>query len=261
MGVDPFEPNRNCYSCKPCKDLGYIFCDRCERSCCINCIKEHDKLFNLALDFKEKVNSALEYAKDKINSLDNDLRDKDIFVSWTNDINQYLQNMKEKKSEIQDECSNWNTNEIRNEYEKKFIEVGNRHKLEEHIIDNNFYLDQKRLENEMNNKKYYHNINMDSKRIEKNNLQNELNQTKRDNPIRKEQALNTYKAQLRINAENNFIQQKENIDKNPNYQKIEKKLEYSEEEKTKINQYISEVNKIYEYSKVIPEDLINNLLN
>ena len=72
----------------------------------------HKKLFDLVDDFPYKVNSALEYAKEKVSSLDDELRNKDIYISWTSDIYQYLENMKEKKSDIQNECSNWNTNEI-----------------------------------------------------------------------------------------------------------------------------------------------------
>ena len=250
-----------CHSCKDCKRLGKEWCDECDASCCINNMNEHWKLFELVYDFSNKVNNALEYAKEKVNSLDDDLRSKDISVSWTSDIYQYLENMKEEKSNIQNECSNWNTNEIRKEYEEKFRELGNKHQIGIQNINNSFQVRRRELEREMENKKYYHNQNMNSKRNERSNLQDRLYQIKRENPGKKERELNSFKADLRRDKENNFNQQKNNIDRNPNYQKIEKKLEYSEEEKKTMDQYLNEINKIYDYSKVIPGDLITNLLN
>ena len=250
-----------CYSCKRCKEIGKNSCDCCNASCCINNMNEHKKLFELVNDFPNKVNNALEYAKEKVNFLDDDLKSKDIYVSYTSDIYQYLENMKEEKSNIQNECSNWNTNEIRKEYEEKFRELGNKHQIDIQKINNDFQVRRRELEREMENKKYYHNQNMNSKRNERSNLQDRLYQIKRENPGKKERELNSFKADLRRNKENNFNQQKNNIDSNPNYQKIEKKLEYSEEEKKTMDQYLNEINKIYDYSKVIPEDLITNLLN
>ena len=250
-----------CHSCKDCKRLGKEWCDRCDASCCINNMNEHKKLFELVNDFPNKVNNALEYAKEKVNSLDDDLRSKDIYVSYTSDIYQYLENMKEEKSNIQNECSNWNTNEIRKEYEEKFLRLGYWHEEEVVKIRDDFQVRRRELEREMENKKYYHNQNMNSKRNERNTLENRLNQIKRENPSKKERELNSFKEGLRRDKENNFNQQKNNIDREPKYQKIEKKLEYSEEEKKTMEQYLNEINKIYDYSKVIPEDLINNLLN
>ena len=250
-----------CYSCKRCRELGKINCDSCNASCCINNKNAHHKLFDLVNDFPNKVNSALEYAKEKVSSLDNDLRSNDISVSWTSDIFQYLENMKEEKSNIQNECSNWNTDEIRKEYEKKLDELYYMHEEENERILCDFQFSIKKLENEMEYKKYYHNQNMNSKRNERNNLENRLRQIKRENPGKKERELNSFKEGLRRDKENNFNQQKNNIDREPKYQKIEKKLEYSEEEKKTMAQYLNEINKIYDYSKVIPGDLINNLLN
>ena len=42
---------------------------------------------------------------------------------------------------------------------------------------------------------------------------------------------------------------------------MEKKLEYSEGEKKEIEKYFNEINKINEYSKIVPQELIDNLLN
>ena len=171
-----------CYSCKDCKKLGKDSCDSCDASCCINNMNEHWKLFKLVIYFPNKVNNALEYAKEKVSSLDDDLRSKDIYVSYTSDIYQYLENMKEEKSNIQNECSNWNTNEIRKEYEEKVRQLECRHQIDIQKIENDFQVRRRELEREMENKKYYHNQNMNSKRNERSNLQDRLNQIKRENP-------------------------------------------------------------------------------
>ena len=250
-----------CYSCKGCKAIGLETCDNCKDSCCINCINEHGKLMNLLDDFRNEVDGAEEEAKEKTNSLDDELRGKDIYVSWTSDIKDYLQNMKEKKSDIINEYSNFNINEVRNEYERKFLTIRNKHEEDNLRIENDFNQRKRDLERQMENIRYSHNINMNSKRNDKCNLQNKLNQTKSNNQIKKVEALNKFKVQLKQKAENNYNQQKNRIDTDPKYQKEEIKFECSEEEKKKMEQYFTEINKIYEYSKIVPQDLINNLLN
>lgn len=260
--VIPFNSlNYPCYSCKPCKNRGYKTCDGCDASCCIKCINEHKNLMELLSNFRSEVDRAEEEAKEKTNSLDNELRGKDIYVSWTSDIKDYLENMREKKSDIINEYSNFNTNEVRNEYERKFLQIRNHHELDNLRIERDFNERKRDLERQMENIRYSHNINMNSKRNDKNNLQNKLNQTKSNNQTKKVEALNKFKVQLKQNAENNYIQQKNRIDTDPKYQKEEKKFECSEEEKKKMEQYFTEINKIYEYSKIVPQDLINNLLN
>ena len=211
-----------CYSCPYCKSSG--ICDGPGHYPCDKSYDDHRKLFDLVYDFSNKVNNALEYAKEKVNSLDDDLRNKDICVSWTSDIYQYLENMKEKKAEIQDECLKLDTNEIRKKYEKKFDELRNKHELEIQKIDNDFKEKRKELEREIENK-----------RNAKNNLENSLSQIKRENPDKKERELNSFKD--------------------------EKKLEFSEEEKKTMENYLDEICKIYEYSDIIPENLINNLFS
>ena len=48
----------------------------------------------------------------------------------------------------------------------------------------------------MENKKYYHNQNMNSKRNERSNLQDRLYQIKRENPGKKEREINSFKEGL-----------------------------------------------------------------
>ena len=251
----------SCYACKYCKNLGKETCDNCEYSGCVDCINEHKKFEALLNAFPEKVDSALKEAETKTSSFDDELREKDIYVSWTSDIYSYLENMKDKKSEIQNEYSNWNIDEIKNEYEINFKKT--RFKLEEDKckLEHCFYERKKEMENNLEYKKNYHSSNMNSKREEKRILQTKLNATKNENEDKKITIINSFKAQLKSDAENNFIQQKNGIDNNPNYQKQEKKLEYSEGEKKEIEKYFNEINKINEYSKIVPQELIDNLLN
>ena len=210
-----------CYSCPyckhgPCDGPGHYPCDKS--------YDDHRKLFHLVYDFSNKVNNAFEYVKETVKYLNEDLRNKDIKVSWTSDIYQYLENMKETKAEIQDEYLKLDTNEIRKKYEKKFDELRKKHELEIQKINNDFQEKRKKLEREMENK-----------RNAKNNLENKLSQIKIENPGKKERELNSFKD--------------------------EKKLEFSEEEKKTMENYLDEIFKIYEYSEIIPENLINNLFS
>lgn len=249
-----------CYSCKPCIILrGYKCCDNCDQQVCIKNIIEHKKFENSVSQFKNRVNSALEEVEKKINSLDDELRNKDIYVSWSSDIYQYLSNMKDKKEEIQGEYSNWNKNEITNEYNLKFRDLRFKNEEDNRLIEVEYYKRKNNLEKDLENKRLYHNRIMDSKRNEKNNLSNKLVQTKNNNINKKMQVLNSFKIDLKRNADNNYNEQKDRIDQK--YIKKEKKLEYTKEEKETMDKYLNEINKINEYSKIVPKDLINNLLN
>ena len=250
-----------CNSCQYCKKFGYLYCDKCNCRACIDCINEHIKYIDLVSSFSSKVDKALQYISKSVNSLDDDLRNKDIYVIWTSNVEDYLDNMKYKKSEIEDDYSNYNLDDIRSEYDIKFFKVEYQFEDELAWIEKKFIDRKEILIRKMEDIRNYYNNELNSKINTRNNLQNTLNQTRINNPIKKEQELNNYKSQLKSNAEMEYSQKKQIIDENPNYKKSEIKLEYSEEEKNMINQYTNEINKIYEYSKVIPEELINNILN
>ena len=118
-----------------------------------------------------------------MNSFDDDLRRKDIYASWITYVEDYLDNMKNKKSEIEDDYSNdYEKDEIRREYELKLLKIGHKYEEDNTQIDIDFEINKRRLEREMQDKRNYHNNEMISKIKTRNNLQNTLYQTRNDNP-------------------------------------------------------------------------------
>ena len=81
-----------------------------------------------------------------MNSFDDDLRRKDIYASWITYVEDYLDNMKNKKSEIEDDYSNdYEKDEIRREYELKLLKIGHKYEEDNTQIDIDFEINKRRL--------------------------------------------------------------------------------------------------------------------
>ena len=172
----------NCYSCPACQHAGERICDRDNFSICRDSAYAHDELGNLVWDFPKKVDDALFSINDSQRRIDEELRRNDINVTWTYNLEEYLENIKKKKSEIQDEYKfNFNKDDLEKEYETKYEKLKNRIEKENKKIDNDFIKRKEELENDLQNKIKQHKFIMAEKENIKNNLINQLNQLKGNN--------------------------------------------------------------------------------
>ena len=172
----------NCYSCPACQHAGEDICDRDDFSICRDSAYAHTELGDLVWDFPKKVDDALFSINDSQRRIDEELRRNDINVTWTYNLEEYLENIKKKKSEIQDEYKfNFNKDDLEKEYETKYEKLKNRIEKENKKIDNDFIKRKEELENDLQNKIKQHKFIMAEKENIKNNLINQLNQLKGNN--------------------------------------------------------------------------------
>ena len=172
----------NCYSCPACQHAGERICDRDNFSICRDSAYAHAELGDLVWHFPKKVDDALFSINDSQRRIDEELRRNDINVTWTYNLEEYLENIKKKKSEIQDEYKfNFNKDDLEKEYETKYEKLKNRIEKENKKIDNDFIKRKEELENDLQNKIKQHKFIMAEKENIKNNLINQLNQLKGNN--------------------------------------------------------------------------------
>ena len=243
----------SCNSCQKCQYLGKEYCDNCNEICCKNNMDSHFELFLLLDNFKNKTNLAHQELYDKCNSIQNNLKDNysiDLNLSYDsiecceNCVNLMIQKKYEIQNKvhlIQEEINNCesnhklNINNLNSEY--KTIIKG---------INNIFTEEIHKFETETGNNE------IKEKKIQKKNLEIFKSNIGKEKDI----VLRNFIDEEKIKAKQKYIINKRKIEE-----------EYSEEEGFKYtkkelelkNQYLTEIQKIKNYSDKIPN--YNNLID
>ena len=244
----------NCSFCNACKNINKPYCDKCNAYCCVENMKNHQKIFYLGDQFETKV----KYAENELCTKSNEVR-KNIDEKCNINIS--------RNSSSLNDCENF-FNSMENTFKeldykkKKFNEKINQNKKyfqnEKNYLMNDYNQKLKRINDFFDDLKK----DIDDGFINNNKMANEIiNTFNNSKNILEEEKANILKRDVnkvvvdfisaeKTKIENDYENEKKLIDEKNHL--IKYNLEYTEEEKNLENDYLSTINNIKNYSKKIP---------
>ena len=239
----------NCVACDPCKEIGNYYCDKCTASCCLNNMENHREIYNLGDEFNNIINNIRCDLYNKSCSIQNNLINNcNIHINLHCDSisgnEEFLNNMKNKKNEIENRINFLNTkiNGVQNDYDMNIQQLNKNHEEKIKSCDVNFENEKRKYEKNEDNEKE-----LKEKREEKKQLENEKSIINNKN---KNDIINSFMNEQESIAEQDFSNKKIQIEQQYLYEK--EKLEYTENEVKIKNDYFNEIQKIKLYSDKIP---------